>query len=135
MFQPARIGLSALLLTAAGCGSDQSTPAGSAGTPPGTEDPVVHFANFTAEIGPDTLAEFTQETGIKVVYDVYDSNTTLEAKLFTGNTGYDIVVPGEQLPGEPGQGRRLPAARPVAAAQLEAPGSDNSAAGGAQRSR
>ena len=36
---------------------------------------------------------FTKETGIKVQYDVFDSNEMLETKLLAGNTGYDIVVP------------------------------------------
>jgi hypothetical protein len=34
-----------------------------------------------------------EETGIRVRYDVYDSNDVLEGKLLAGNTGYDIVVP------------------------------------------
>lgn len=37
--------------------------------------------------------EFERETGIKVTYDVYDSNEVLEAKLFAGQSGYDVVVP------------------------------------------
>ena len=36
---------------------------------------------------------FTQETGIKVRYDTFDSNDTLEAKLLAGKSGYDVVVP------------------------------------------
>jgi putrescine transport system substrate-binding protein len=49
--------------------------------------------NWSDYIAPDTLAEFTQETGIKVVYDVFDSNETLDSKLATGQSGYDVVVP------------------------------------------
>src|SRR5690606_34598862 len=41
----------------------------------------------------DTLENFTKETGIKVVYDVFDSNEVLEAKLLAGSSGYDVVVP------------------------------------------
>ena len=37
--------------------------------------------------------DFTKETGIKVVYDVFDSNEVLETKLLAGGTGYDVVVP------------------------------------------
>src|SRR5690606_11981654 len=44
-------------------------------------------------IAEDTIASFEKETGIKVTYDVFDSNEILETKLVTGNTGYDIVVP------------------------------------------
>ena len=39
------------------------------------------------------LADFTKETGIKVVYDVFDSNEILETKLLAGGAGYDVVVP------------------------------------------
>jgi putrescine transport system substrate-binding protein len=44
-------------------------------------------------VAEDTLAQFEAETGIKVVYDVYDSNEVLEAKLLAGSSGYDVVVP------------------------------------------
>ena len=39
------------------------------------------------------IKSFESETGIKVNYDVFDSNEVLETKLLAGNTGYDIVVP------------------------------------------
>jgi putrescine transport system substrate-binding protein len=39
------------------------------------------------------LEQFTEETGIRVVYDVYDSNDTLEARLLAGSSGFDVVVP------------------------------------------
>ena len=54
---------------------------------------VVHVYNWTDYIAEDTLENFTKETGIKVVYDVYDSNEVLEAKLLAGNSGYDVVFP------------------------------------------
>ena len=44
-------------------------------------------------ISKSVLEEFEKETGIKVVYDVYDNNDTLEAKLLATNSGYDIVFP------------------------------------------
>ncbi len=44
-------------------------------------------------LGPETIREFEAETGIRVVYDVYDSNEVLEAKLLAGRSGYDVVVP------------------------------------------
>lgn len=57
------------------------------------EERVVHFYNWTDYIDPYALQRFTAETGIKVVYDVYDSLETLEAKLLAGGSGYDVVVP------------------------------------------
>lgn len=57
------------------------------------EEPILHVYNWSDYIAPDTIANFTRETGIKVTYDVYDSNEVLEAKLFAGGSGYDVVVP------------------------------------------
>ena len=57
------------------------------------EDKVVNVYNWSDYIAKDTLANFTKETGIKVTYDVYDSMETLEAKVYAGSSGYDVVVP------------------------------------------
>lgn len=54
---------------------------------------VVHVYNWSDYIAEDTIAKFEAATGIRVIYDVYDSNETLEAKLLAGNSGYDVVVP------------------------------------------
>ena len=54
---------------------------------------TLHVYNWSDYIAPDTLANFTKETGIKVVYDVFDSNEVLEGKLMAGSTGFDLVVP------------------------------------------
>ncbi|MGN6549641.1 MAG: polyamine ABC transporter substrate-binding protein [Pararhizobium sp.] len=58
-----------------------------------TEDRVVNIYNWSDYIDPQILKDFTQKTGIKVVYDTFDSNEVLETKLLAGSTGYDIVVP------------------------------------------
>ncbi|MFP8968499.1 extracellular solute-binding protein [Pokkaliibacter sp. CJK22405] len=57
------------------------------------EDNTLHIYNWSDYIAEDTLSNFEKETGIKVVYDVFDSNEMLEAKVLSGNTGYDLVVP------------------------------------------
>lgn len=57
------------------------------------EEPVVNVYNWSDYIAEDTIAKFEAATGIHVNYDVFDSNEILEAKLLTGNSGYDIVVP------------------------------------------
>jgi putrescine transport system substrate-binding protein len=54
---------------------------------------VVNFYNWSDYIAPTVLDEFSKETGIKVRYDTFDSNDTLEAKLLAGKSGYDVVVP------------------------------------------
>ncbi|MFZ3389273.1 MULTISPECIES: spermidine/putrescine ABC transporter substrate-binding protein PotF [Buttiauxella] len=61
------------------------------------EQKTLHVYNWSDYIAPDTLANFTKETGIKVVYDVFDSNEVLEGKLMAGSTGYDLVVPSSQF--------------------------------------
>jgi putrescine transport system substrate-binding protein len=57
------------------------------------EEKVVNVYNWSDYVAPDTIAEFTRRTGIKVNYDVYDSNEVLEAKLLVGRSGYDVVFP------------------------------------------
>ncbi len=57
------------------------------------EAPELHVYNWSDYIAPDTIANFTKETGIAVTYDVYDGNEVLEAKLLAGASGYDVVVP------------------------------------------
>jgi putrescine transport system substrate-binding protein len=61
------------------------------------EDKTVHIYNWSDYIAEDTIAKFENETDYKVVYDVYDSNEVLEAKLLAGNSGYDVVVPTSQF--------------------------------------
>jgi len=57
------------------------------------EEPVLHVYNWSDYIADEVLEQFQSETGIKVVYDVYDSNEVLEAKLLAGHSGYDLVFP------------------------------------------
>jgi putrescine transport system substrate-binding protein len=54
---------------------------------------IVNIYNWAEFISPEILEKFTKETGIKVHYDVFDTNEVLEAKLLTGKTGYDVVFP------------------------------------------
>jgi putrescine transport system substrate-binding protein len=54
---------------------------------------VLNIYNWSDYIAEDTVKRFEAETGIKVHYDVYDSNEVLEAKLLAGRSGYDLVVP------------------------------------------
>ena len=54
---------------------------------------TVNVYNWTDYVGPNVIPGFEKETGIKVNYDTYDQNETLEAKLSAGNSGYDVAVP------------------------------------------
>ncbi|WP_460109694.1 polyamine ABC transporter substrate-binding protein [Pseudomonas sp. S3_H04] len=60
-------------------------------------DETVNVSNWNSYIASDTLANFTQTTGIKTTYDIHDSNEVLESKLMTGNTGYDVVSPSNHF--------------------------------------
>jgi len=57
------------------------------------EEKVLNVYNWSDYIAEDTIQKFEERTGIKVRYDVFDSNEVLEAKLLAGSTGYDVVVP------------------------------------------
>jgi putrescine transport system substrate-binding protein len=57
------------------------------------DERVVNVYNWSDYIEPKVLDDFTKETGIKVQYDTFDANETLETKLLAGKSGYDIVVP------------------------------------------
>ena len=78
MHRPMMIALGALLLS---------------GTAALAQENVVNVYNWSDYIAEDTVAKFEAETGIKVNYDVFDSNELVEAKLLAGNSGYDVVVP------------------------------------------
>jgi putrescine transport system substrate-binding protein len=57
------------------------------------QERVVNVYNWSDYIDPKVLEDFTRETGIKLRYDTFDANETLETKLLAGNSGYDVVVP------------------------------------------
>lgn len=78
----------------AGCGDNQPD----AGAAP-EQDKVVHIYNWNDYIGPATIADFESRTGIRVVYDNYDSNEVLETKLLTAHSGYDVVFPTSTIMG------------------------------------
>lgn len=54
----------------------------------------VKVLNWYGYIANDTVANFEKETGIKVIYDITDSWETSEAKLLSGNSGYDVMFMG-----------------------------------------
>jgi len=64
-----------------------------AGAAQAEDEKTLNIYNWSDYIADDTVARFEAETGIKVRYDVYDNNETLETKLMAGRSGYDLVVP------------------------------------------
>jgi putrescine transport system substrate-binding protein len=82
----------------AGCGAKHAAPPGasvSTAGPAGStdEEKVLNVYNWSDYIAPEVVPNFEKEYGIKVHYDVFDSNEVLQTKLLAGQTGYDIVVP------------------------------------------
>src|SRR5471030_2886141 len=58
------------------------------------EEKTLRVYNWFDYITPKALDDFkAQHSDIKLVYDIFDTNEALEAKLLTGNSGYDVVVP------------------------------------------
>jgi putrescine transport system substrate-binding protein len=97
----------AAALVVAGCGRQATAPSpesgSSGGAGPGASpagagaagdaDKVLNVYNWSDYIDPSIVPAFEKEYGIKVNYDVFDSNEVLETKLLAGHTGYDVVVP------------------------------------------
>ncbi|WP_331691182.1 extracellular solute-binding protein [Pseudomonas sp. ZY71] len=61
------------------------------------EDKTLRLYNWADYFAEDTLSRFTAETGIKVIYDVMDGSETLEAKMLSGGSGYDLIFPGDTV--------------------------------------
>ncbi len=83
--------LAATLVMLASCGGKQEGEGADSSSAP--EEKVLFVLNWSDYVGETTIADFEAKTGIKVTYDVFDSNEVLETKLLAGRTGYDIVVP------------------------------------------
>jgi putrescine transport system substrate-binding protein len=81
----ARPCLRALLLLA------MAAPIGCGSAHKGPEQKVLNVYNWADYIGKDTLAKFERASGIKVIYDTYDADETLEAKMMAGDSGYYVV--------------------------------------------
>jgi putrescine transport system substrate-binding protein len=89
-----RLSVLAASLLLVACGAPPSSIDDQEGSAASAADAaVLHVYNWSDYIADDTLAGFQDETGIRVIYDVYDSNEMLEAKLMAGRSGYDLVFP------------------------------------------
>jgi putrescine transport system substrate-binding protein len=53
----------------------------------------VRVYNWSDYIDESLIEKFEAETGLELVYDVFDSNEVLETKMLAGGSGYDVVVP------------------------------------------
>jgi len=91
-----KLTLGAAVLAALGlmaCSEDPAPTEQGQAAAPATGEKVVNVYNWSDYIDDTVLVDFEKETGIKVVYDVFDSNEVVEAKLLAGKTGFDVIVP------------------------------------------
>jgi len=65
--------------------------------PAGFEGQTLNVYNWSTYVADDTISNFEAACGITVVYDVFDSNESLFARLSQGNPGYDIIVPSDYM--------------------------------------
>lgn len=89
----------ALALAACGGKSEQAADSQNNGQTPATAansgaTDALNIYNWSNYVDEDTVDEFKQANNLKLVYDLYENNETLEAKVLTGKSGYDLVVPG-----------------------------------------
>jgi putrescine transport system substrate-binding protein len=76
-----------------GCGKKGESPDAQQSVASSEEEKVLNVYNWTDYIAPDTIKKFEAKTGIKVNYEMFESNEMLEARLLAGNSGFDVVVP------------------------------------------
>ena len=91
-----RMMLLAGLVALGACGHHEGASRNTAATSAATGDAAqatLNIYTWSEYIAPDTVANFEKETGIRVRYDIFESNEVLETKLLTGHTNYDIVLP------------------------------------------
>ena len=79
------LSLAVLPLTA--CGSASSS---------GSNGEVVVY-NWGEYIDPDTISMFEEETGIKVIYDEFETNEIMFPKIEAGASKYDVVCPSDYM--------------------------------------
>lgn len=76
--------LAAVSLTA--CGSEPSNKSGE-----------VYVYNWGEYIDPETLEMFEKETGIKVIYDEFETNESMYPKVEAGSSAYDVICPSDYM--------------------------------------
>lgn len=83
----------AIALAVAACGKKEDAQQAQQPGAAAQEEKVLHVFNWSDYIAEDTVPNFEKQSGIKVTYDVFDSNDVLETRLLAGNSGFDVVVP------------------------------------------
>ena len=89
-----QLALASAVVLLGACGQKSGSEATTVAANNTGEEPVLNIYNWPDYISEDMIANFEQESGIKVNYQTFENNEMLHAKLMAGNSGYDIVVPG-----------------------------------------
>lgn len=63
----------------------------------GGENGEVYVYNWGEYIDPETLDMFEEETGIKVIYDEYETNEIMYPKVESGAVNYDVLCPSDYM--------------------------------------
>ena len=84
---------SAIALALVACGKKEQAQQAQQPGAAAQEEKVLHVFNWSDYVAEDTVPNFEKQTGIKVTYDVFDSNDVLETRLLAGHSGFDVVVP------------------------------------------
>ena len=90
--------LAALSLAACG-GGEKKAEQPQAGSAPAANaeaaaTDTLNIYNWSNYVDESTVEDFKKANNLKLTYDLYENNETLEAKMLTGKSGYDLVVPG-----------------------------------------
>ena len=90
-----------ILLALAACGGEKSTtgtdganPAASGAAADAGATGALNIYNWSNYVDESTVDDFKKANNLKLTYDLYENNEMLEAKMLTGNSGYDLGVPG-----------------------------------------
>ncbi len=100
-----------LLLAACGGGEESADTATEAGDAESTAtaqaetvaceadetDGDLVFYNWSDYIDPELVTQFEEEAGVSVTSDYYPSNEELLAKVQSGGSGYDVIVPSDYM--------------------------------------
>ncbi len=89
-----------VVLTLAACGGAKSgdnqsaAPAASGAATTAAATDTLNIYNWSNYVDESTVEDFKKQNNLKLTYDLYENNETLEAKMLTGQSGYDLAVPG-----------------------------------------
>lgn len=92
---PTLLTTAALLVAAAGLGSASAQSSWTC--PEGFAGQTLSVYNWTTYIAENTIADFEEACGVRVIYDTYPTDGDMLARMRQGNPGYDVVVPSDVI--------------------------------------